>query len=196
LAVAGVILAAGESRRMGRPKALLRVGPCTFLEAIAGRMGAAGVERVLAVVGEDRARIQREVRCGGLEWVVNEDPSRGQLSSLQCGLDAVGEGWDVLMTLVDHPLVRRDTYEVLIEKFRENPQYIVIPTVRSRRGHPIMIGARWFAEFRAAPLEVGARWVIDGGRVPILEVPVTDPGVRRDIDTPGDYGRWVEGGAA
>ncbi len=183
----GIILAAGESRRMGTPKMLLRVEGRSFVEVIAGRMREAGVGRVLVVVGAGWDRIDGRVHPEGVEWVLNEDYERGQLSSLWCGLGAMRDESGALMTLVDHPLVKAETYQNLIKQFKKNRQCIVIPTYHGRRGHPILFGSEHFSEFLNAPLDVGARWVLRSGGVPVLEVPVEDPGVRADIDTPGDY---------
>lgn len=191
---AGIILAAGESRRMGSPKALLRWRGRTFLEIISERMHEAGIRRRVAVVGADRERILKEVRAGGIEWIVNEDYGRGQLSSLWCGLEAVGDAPGAVMTLVDHPLVLTQTYRRLIDELRKSPESIVVPTVDSKRGHPIVFGARHFGRFLSAPLRVGARSVLAGGGVPVREVPVDDPGIRANIDTPEDYRRLTGDG--
>lgn len=194
--LAGIILAAGESRRMGTPKALLELEGRTFLEVIYHRMRRAGIPRVLAVVGAGRERIQEQVRTAGLEWVVNEDYGRGQLSSLWCALGVVGDADGAMMTLVDHPLVRAETYTRLIENFKKDPERIVVPTVRDKRGHPIVFGSLHFGTFLEAPLDVGARWVLTGGRAGVREVEVGDPGIRADIDTPEQYGRLGGGSGA
>ncbi|MCK4546859.1 MAG: nucleotidyltransferase family protein [Candidatus Eisenbacteria sp.] len=191
---AGIILAAGESSRMGTPKALLEFEGRTFVRIICERMREAGIGKVVAVIGAGKEEIQREADPGDIEWAVNEDYRRGQLSSLWCGLEAIRGAEGAVMTLVDHPVVEAATYRSLIEAFKQTPEHIVIPTVGGRRGHPIVFGAGHFCRFLEAPLDVGARWVVSGGVVPVREIPVKDEGVRADIDTPEDYHRWVARG--
>jgi len=191
--IGGIILAAGESRRMGTPKILLRFEGCPFVEVIANRMREAGIERIVAVVGAGWDQIRDQVYFEGIEWVLNEDYVRGQLSSLWCGLEALGSEDGALMTLVDHPIVEAGTYSHLITEFKKHQQDIVIPTYRGKRGHPAVFGSGLFPKFFEAPLDVGARWVFRSKGVRIREVAVDDPGVRADIDTPEDYGRLVGG---
>ncbi len=187
--LAGIILAAGESRRMGTPKVLLQLEGRTFVEVISSRMRDAGIRRVVVVVGAGWDRIREQVNRRDAEWVLNERYERGQLSSLWRGLEAIHDEVGVVMTLVDHPLVRTETYEHLINEFRTSSQDIVIPTINGRRGHPIVFGAEKIPRFLEAPLDIGARWVLGRQDVRVREVSVDDPGVRVDIDTPEDYGK-------
>lgn len=189
--VVGVILAAGQGRRMGSPKALLKLKDRTFLEVIYDGMKGAGVERVAVVLGAEAGRVRAECTVSGIEWILNEDYSKGQLSSLWCGLRWAGDAWGAMVTLVDHPAVKPETYETLINMFKETPHNIIIPIVNSRRGHPIVIAQEFFPLFLDAPLEQGARWVTRGGLAPVREVPVDDPGIRVDIDRPIDYARMA-----
>jgi molybdenum cofactor cytidylyltransferase len=185
----GLILAAGESRRMGTPKVLLQLEGRTFVEVISSRMREAGIRRVMVVVGAGWDRIREQVNRRDAEWVLNEHYERGQLSSLWCGLEEIHDEVGVVMTLVDHPLVKTETYGHLIKEFMKNRQAIIIPTINGRRGHPIVFGAEQIPRFLEAPLDVGARWVLGRQDVRVCEVSVDDPGVRADIDTPEDYGR-------
>jgi CTP:molybdopterin cytidylyltransferase MocA len=176
---AAIILAAGESRRMGRPKALLPFRGGTFLSAIAGTL----VHRcspVIAVFGFDAGRVMQ-----GAPAIVTpiENPhySLGMITSLQVGLQAIpGDCEAVLFTLVDHPAISLATVDALLKC----PTEIAIPRFENRRGHPVLIRRALFAEFLSQPPEAKVRDVIDQHAGGITYVEVVDPGISDDIDDP------------
>jgi molybdenum cofactor cytidylyltransferase len=187
-----IILAAGASSRMGRTKALLPLGGGWFLQRIDATFRSAGVECVLAVAGHDWQAIDAAVAAAGLSLrlVRNPDPSRGQLSSLLAGLDALPPGVPgVLVTPVDLPLFTPDTVRRVVAAWERSRAPIVRPSRGSRHGHPAVFAASLFDELRAADLSVGARAVVRAHAKEILDVPVDDPGAFDDIDTPDDYER-------
>ena len=185
-----IVLAAGEGRRMGGPKALLRVGDETFL-ARAGRLLARpGVASVVAVLGADAERVRAESALPpSVEVAVNARWREGMLSSVWRGLDAAeSQGAEaVLLHPVDHPLVAPETVDRVIEALASSAA-IAVPTWAGRRGHPGGFGQALFAALRAAPPERGARAVLaaDPGRVVLVP---GDPGCVAGIDTPADYER-------
>ena len=175
-----VVLAAGASSRMGRPKASLvdRDGR-TFLEAIRAVLRASGVDVVRVVVAEGDAA----------ETVVNPDPGRGMLSSVQCGIRALPPDVDALLLWpVDHPLVKTETVKQILAAHRDTETTVVVPVHAGRRGHPVLFANGAIAELLAADATVGARQVVHA-HADRLELPVSDPGVVTDIDTPEDYRR-------
>jgi len=185
--IGAVVLAAGSSSRMGRPKADLRTGPRgrTFLDAIAETLDAAGVTAVRVVVAPGLPRLPQRA-------VVNPDPGAGMLSSVQCGLRAFQHPLDaVLVWPVDHPLVERETVLAMIAAFRRGEAPIVVPTHDGRRGHPVLFAARVIPELLAADPSKGARAVVHA-HDDRLELAVADCGVVVDIDTPEDYARHCE----
>ncbi len=180
--IGAIVLAAGSSSRMGRPKAMLETGPggLTFADAIVATACAAGVSAVRVVVAPGFER-------SGPSYVVNPDPGAGMLSSIHCGLDAIQEQVDaVLVWPVDHPFVRLETIVAMIAAFRTGSPPIVVPTHDGKRGHPVLFAARVFPELFTADPSYGARAVVHahGDRV---ELAVSDHGVVEDIDTPEDY---------
>lgn len=193
--VAAIVLAAGESRRMGFPKALLRVDEQTFIERIVGALAASRVATIVVVLGCHHERIRAQVRLAPARVVLNAEWERGQLSSLQTGLRALaGEGYDaVIMALVDHPLIAPETVDALIAAFEATGRPIVVPVHAGRRGHPVLFAARLVPELLAAPLDEGARAVVRAHAAEVLEVPCAAPGVLADIDTPELYARWLQG---
>jgi molybdenum cofactor cytidylyltransferase len=121
--------------------------------------------------------------------VRNPDPSRGQLSSLLAGMDAVltARTEALMMTLVDVPLVRVSTVIAVIDEWRRSRAPIVRPAIGDRHGHPVIFDRAVFDEIRRAGLDVGAKSVVRAHEHEIVNVPVDDEGCVRDVDTPADY---------
>lgn len=186
----GILLAAGESRRMGFPKPLLRIGNDTFLTRTLHSM--LEVARAVVVVTgayeqpvRDQVSISRRLRI-----VHNPDFPRGQLSSLKCAIGATSPDVDgVLMHLADHPLVQGATFRALAEKYEVTQAPILIACHRGRRGHPVLFAKRVFSELLAAPEGEGARFVVNADPARVVYVEVEDPGVTLDLDTPEDLKR-------
>ena len=187
--IAGLILAAGESSRMGRDKALLTYRGQTFLECIVAKLRGAGLERVAVVLGHHVEEIQRAVKLEGVEIVVNGDYQRGQTSSLQIGLRAL-EGEDteaVILCLVDHPAFSSVTVRGFIEAYGRDHPPAIIPTFQDRRGHPVLIGRKLFAETLALPPSQGANSVIRHYHDSTVFLEVDDPGILLNVDDPETY---------
>lgn len=179
---AGLILAAGESRRMGRPKALLTLGGETFVDRLTGLFSEfCGV--VIVVAGAHADAIGAGARRT-VSLVYNPDWAKGQITSMQAGLRAVPAAASrVLFTLVDHPNVQRETVRRVLESDAE----IAIPRAGGRRGHPISFAAALIPEFLAVPETSSAREVL--ARHAIEYIDVNDEGILEDIDDPAAYRR-------
>ena len=193
--IAALVLAAGASSRMGRPKAALPLGPGlgTVLSRGVATLLAAGVPRVVVVAGAhpDAVRDALDGTDARVSVVDNPAWAVGQLSSLICGLDAVDDGRldAVLMTLVDVPLVAPATVRHLIDTWRETRAPIVRPARGDTHGHPVLFDRRIFAELRAADPTRGAKPVVHAHAHEIVNVAVDDEGAFLDLDTPEDYAR-------
>ncbi len=188
--VVAIVLAAGEGRRIGGPKALLRLGEVSFLAHACALVARPGVASVVAVLGAQAERVRAEAGLpAGVTVVVNERWRDGMLSSVRRGLDAAeAEGADaVLLHPVDHPLVRPATVDEVVQALAASAA-IAVPSWDGRRGHPGGFQREVFAELRAAPPDRGARAVLtaDPGRV--VHVP-GDRGCVAGVDTPADYER-------
>jgi molybdenum cofactor cytidylyltransferase len=201
LAFCGVILAAGESTRMGRDKALLPWPPQitnsapgdTFLSS-AIRLFFSHVDEVLVVVGKNEAAVAPVVYANGASLVLNPDPARGQFSSLRVGLrEVLNRGRDAAMiTLVDRPPVQAETLERLesaFERATTNTQrkWAVIPEYQGKHGHPILAAREMLEAFLRAPETSNAREVEHAHQDQIEYVPVDDPLVALNVDTPEQY---------
>ena len=198
-AICGVILAAGDSSRMGRDKALLPWPPQsagvtsggTFLSA-AIELFAPYVDMVLVVVSKNENAVAPIVYANGASLVVNPDPDRGQFSSLQAGLQEVlNRGRDAAMiTLVDRPPVKSETIQALDEAFEQalrQWKWAVVPEYQGKHGHPILVGREMMEAFLRAPASSSAREVQHAHQDKITYLPVDDPLVVTNVDTPEQY---------
>jgi len=190
--IAGLILAAGASRRMGRPKPLMEFEGETFLDRLISLLEP-HCDPVLVVVGESAEAVAGGIRrASEVRFVRNPEPERGQLSSLQCGLREVpGDRQGVIFTPVDFPAVRPATVAALVEGFRAGDALVVAPTCAGRHGHPVLIHRSLIGELLDLPAEATARDVLRRyvARTRYIEVP--DQGILRDIDDPAAYGRLL-----
>jgi len=186
----GIILAAGESRRMGYPKPLLKIGGQTFIERIVESMLAV-VPRVVIVLGAHcdriRAAIPRDARITNVE---NPNYSRGQLSSLKVGLSAIQpDSTGAMVHLGDHPIVRVETFQAMVDFYNQTGMPIVIARHDGHRGHPVIFDRAMFAELQSAPEGEGARQVVNADASRIAYVDLDDPGINLDLDMPSDLTR-------
>lgn len=191
--ISGILLAAGASRRMGTPKALLPCQGQTFLERGCAAFLAAGVDELVVVLGAQAEAVRRAVPVHPLvRTVVNTRAFQGQLSSLTVGIGVLSPGSEAaVVNLVDHPLVQAATIEALIAAFLEMPAPILVASYRGRRGHPVLFSRQVYGELLAAPLDQGAKAVVRKDPTRVREIPLDDPGILADIDTPEDYVRYI-----
>jgi molybdenum cofactor cytidylyltransferase len=187
---AGVILAAGASSRMGRDKALLPWRDGTFLSA-AIRALQAVTELVIVVAGANAASLSPIADSQAAFLVVNPNPQQGQFSSLQLGLQEVlNRGRDAaIITLVDRPPAEVETIEQLKAVFLASDEQVwaVVPEFGGKHGHPIVIGREMIEAFLRAPLHSSARDVEHANQAHIRYLPVNDPLVAANVDTPEDF---------
>ena len=193
----GVILAAGDSTRMGTDKAMLPWPPGaaraggTFLSAQIHSLSLF-TELVIVVAGNNAAAITPVVYAEGASLVVNPDPSRGQFSSLQVGLhEVLNRGRDAAMvTLVDRPPVGNATIQMLSDAFAgaiANWKWAAVPQYQGKHGHPILLAREMIEAFLRAAATATARDVEHQNAEHIEYVPVDDPLVIANINTPDEY---------
>ncbi|MEJ2205381.1 MAG: nucleotidyltransferase family protein [Gemmatimonadota bacterium] len=186
--VPGVIPCAGESSRMGRPKALLDAGGRSFLSAVVGALVGGGCDPVLVVVAPEQEEIVRKAEAAGAAVLVNPDPGEGPITSLRLVLERLGEDAPgVAFCPVDHPLLTAETVAQLLDAYRESETALALPVVGEKRGHPVIFGPALFPELKDPGLEGGARTVVHRHLDEALLIPVHDPGAVTDIDTPEQY---------
>ena len=191
--IAGIILAAGASSRMGTPKALLDYRGETFMGRLVRVLGET-CSPVIVVLGYHADVLRQQVPAAA-KIVINPDPSRGQLSSLQAGLTimpAEVEGFAFIP--VDSPAVEADTVAELGRAFekRAASTLFVIPRQSGRRGHPVLAARSIAAEFLALPPTGEAREVVHAHVDCTEYVDVDDAGIFTDVDDPEAYRRLKE----
>src|SRR5216117_3530718 len=195
MSLAGVVLAAGRSARMGSPKALLDFLGLPFVVRILEALEALEVKTRVVVVGPDAPRIRPALAGHDCLIVENGDVDAGPIASLRVALRALEpvRPSAALAWPVDLPHVRVTTVERLLEAFRRSPAPAVVPTFAERRGHPVLWGAGLFQELLTseAATRHGARAVLHAHAAEIVAVPVDDPAVIDDLNTPEDYERLV-----
>ncbi len=183
-----IVLAAGESRRMGMPKPLLRFGGTTFLDQILSVLRSSRMEGMTVVLGAQAETIRASVDLSEVDVVVNGDYLQGQLSSLIKGLKSLSVDADaMLLCLVDHPFITTEVVDQLVGAFEETGEPIVVPVFNGQRGHPALFARSLFDELVLAPEDQGARYVVSSNEDKVLEVNVHDRAVTMAIDTPQDY---------
>jgi molybdenum cofactor cytidylyltransferase len=183
--ICAIVLAAGKSERMGRPKALLPLRGKTFLENILAAISSSPVEETCVVVGHHRDEIERHV-VPPARIIFNPDYEQGMITSLQAGISSLPSRTSgALLFLVDHPLVDSETIALLVRKV--GADRIVLPTFEGRRGHPVLFGSAILQEILGLSASQGANIVVHKDPDRIVEVSVKSPGILVDVDTPEDF---------
>ena len=190
-ALTGVVLAAGESRRMGRPKQLLPFGEQTVLERVVDTLLTAGVGEVIVVLGHLADRVRAVLGDRSVKVVVNEAYREGMLSSVKCGVRAISATSDaVLFALGDQPHIESTVVSEVMHAYRAGDAGIVIPRYGGKKGHPIVINLPRYREaILSLPEHVGLNALMQehADDMRFIDVPTED--ILRDIDVPEDYTR-------
>ena len=186
--IVAVVLAAGKSERMGRPKMLLPFGRKTLIETVLAGVLRSRVEGIVVVLGAHRDAIEPVVSKFALRTVFNDDFGTGMLSSVLRGLREVpAAAQAVLVVLGDHPFPPATVIDRLIAAHEKTGKGIVLPVHRGRRGHPVLIDMRYRDAVTALDPSVGLRQLARDHPDDVLEVSVRTPAVLADIDRPADY---------
>jgi CTP:molybdopterin cytidylyltransferase MocA len=185
--IPGIILAAGEGKRIGKNKALIEIDGISFLEMITIPMRNSGCDPLIVVGGANSAKVRTLANKLDIQFALNENWPIGQFSSLKTGLSSLNEKRSrVMITLVDHPFVNQSTYLHLIEDSSVNPDHILLPIFNKRRGHPVVLPKLIIGEVLRAADNLNLREIISLHKELIREINVDDPGILRDIDVEED----------
>jgi molybdenum cofactor cytidylyltransferase len=185
-----VILAAGESRRMGRPKLVLPYGEGTIIETVVRNALSSRADRTVVVLGANRKEIVEKITGFDVDRVVNARYREGMFTSVQRGLSALPASVRAaVFMLADQPDVPALAVDSLIEAYLREGRGIVLPVFRGKRGHPLLIDLKYRRRLETLSPEVGLRGLIMENPGDILEVSVPSAAVLDDIDYPDDYRR-------
>lgn len=188
--VAGIILAAGRSSRMGRIKQLLPFRSKTILDAVLNSVRASRLKPVVLVLGHAAERIRRTVEVCQVRVTVNGDYNQGQSTSLKAGLAAIPVDVDAAMFILgDQPLISPQMIDRLVAEHEKCRAPLVIPVVEGKRGNPVIIGRALFPAIRTLNGDTGARVLFDRFADQIRTVSIHDPAIHFDIDYWEDYQR-------
>lgn len=191
--ISGILLAAGESRRMqGAFKPLLKWGKRTVISECVHQLRNSQLADIFVVLGHREADIRVRLAGTGVQYAINENYQQGMLSSIKTGLAMLGPNADAfLLALVDQPMIKSALINRLLAAFDEGDKAIVIPTYQGQHGHPIVISAKYTDDILQLPDDraEGLRGFINEHKSDWLEVPVETQAVLEDIDRPEDYER-------
>jgi len=188
--VAALILAAGASSRMGRPKQLLDWKGQPLVRAAADVALEARLDPLLVVVGGAGDEVAHVLAGLPLRIVANPDYAAGQSTSLRAGIAALGNDADAVVVLLgDQPFVSAAIVEQLVAEWQAGGASIVAPTYAGQRGNPVLFARAIFPELLNIQGDQGARAVLTADRARLRLVAFDDPRPLADIDTPEDYER-------
>ena len=193
-----IILAAGESRRMGKPKLLLPFGERTIIETVVNNAIQSKADEVLVVLGSNAEKMAEKIKSSFLEkslskkryvkTSVNPNFRQGMLSSIQRGFESLSEDTRAaIIMLGDQPLIPGSVIDKMIDAYKQTEKSIVLPVYNKRRGHPILIDMKYRDEVKRLNSDTGLRALVHNHTEDILEVDVDTPGILKDIDTLEDY---------
>ena len=193
--ISAIVLAAGESRRMGQIKQLLDWGGKPLLGHVLDSLRSSSVDEIILVLGYEAERILERVATPQVQMVLNPDYRSGMLSSLKQGLKAIQPQAEAfLIVLADQPEIPPRLIHRLIDEFRSvrPAKSIVIPSYQGRRGHPALFGAKYRAEILQLSGETGARQILARHPDEILTLEMDHDAVVIDVDTEEDYLKYRE----
>ena len=191
ITAAAIILAAGDSSRMGQPKALLDWHGRPLLEHVLATAREGGCSKFFVILGKDADAIRAGASLDGVTVLVNEAPDRGQYTSTQLGMENLDFSTDCCVIWpVDCPLIKAADVTALINRYAETRaslMRIFMPTHNGERGHPMLVDIGFRQPFMELQQGETARKVIEDNHTQVMEVPSDNPGVLVDIDTPEEY---------
>ena len=183
--VVGILLAAGSASRFGSNKLLHPLLTGVPIAVTAARNLRAILPRCVAVVRPGADELAGLLRAEGLEVVVCANADEGMGASLACAAAAAGESGAYMIALADMPYIRASSLAAIRDAIAGGPA-LVAPYFRTRRGHPVGIAGRFLPELLAASGDEGAKKLLERHAAELVKIPIGDPGVIRDVDTPAD----------
>jgi molybdenum cofactor cytidylyltransferase len=192
--ISAILLAAGESKRMGRPKQMLEWQGKTILLHVLKNLINSDVDEILLVLGHEAEQIRKSLPEFPIKIVINPNYERGMASSLRQGLLAVDPRSEAfLVLLADQPGIGPEIINRVIRDFQQaDPKRgICRPVYRGLQGHPVLIGIKYLQEALQLQGDVGARQILINHPEDILEIEVDKDVVLMDMDTPEEYRKYM-----
>ncbi len=189
--IAGIVLAAGMSTRLGSAKQLVRADGQYLLDRVLDGALASCLDRIILVLGhraeEVSAVLKERDDRDRLRVLINPAYRDGMSSSLRTGTESVKDTFSAVMILLgDQPFVGAELIDLLIRRFRSSEKDICVPVCRGKRGHPVIIGRRFYDAVMSTTGDIGARQILKSNPDSILGVEISDSRIFFDVDTPAD----------
>lgn len=186
--IAPIILSAGDSSRMGYPKALLPLGDRTFLSQILSVLEGLELDVPRVVLGKHAEQICQKISSRDVRIIINQNPERGPISSIRLAISALEPTCPgCLIWPVDSPLVSQSLVKQLVCTFMRSHAPMIVPGCGESRGHPVVVSRQLFPELLTSPLEEGLKTLVRKYSHQIAIVPTGETAAIEDIDTPEDY---------
>jgi len=187
-----IILAAGESKRMGFPKMILPFKNTTMLENVITNVAGSQIDNTLVVLGAEREILTELVKKTSVKYCYNDNYKEGMLSSVKCGFRNLPSDFEaVLVFQGDQPFISSGNIDRIIEEHRSSDKGIVIPVYEKKRGHPILIERKYRDYIETLDVSEGLRSLARNFSGDVMEVETDDPGILRDIDTYEEYKKEI-----
>ena len=187
--ISAIILAAGQSRRMGRPKMILPWGNTTVLGRVIGTIQGAGIGDIVVITGGAREEVERSVEKYGVRFIHNHEFAKDEmLASIQLGIRGQNtHSAAVLICLGDQPQVEEESVRLVCRSHGPNNSGIIVPSHQMRRGHPWLVGREHWDEILAMRAPASMRDFLQIHQAGIVYVETGSPGTLQDLDTFEDY---------
>jgi CTP:molybdopterin cytidylyltransferase MocA len=186
-AIEAIVLAAGSSQRLGRPKALIEVEDTTALERILGVLTKCGVRSGVVVAGEHLHEMKSRVDPAPLQFALNPTPEAGRMGSVIIGIASTDPESDILLWPVDRPMARLDTVQGILSARAQEPgdDVVIVPEYDGHTGHPILIAQGLRAPLLSAAPDANLRDVLHSAGANRIKVS-GDSGIHTNLDTEED----------
>jgi molybdenum cofactor cytidylyltransferase len=189
--ILAIILAAGESKRMGSPKMLLMFNGRTMIENVIANVSESKASKILVVLGAYRDALVKQIEKLNVRYCYNDNYKEGMLSSVQCGFRNLPSDYKaVLVFQGDQPLITRNSINAVIDAYLASEKGIVIPVYNGKRGHPLLIDIRYRDEIEKLGHDDGLQSLAYRFSDDVLEVDTTEPGILKDFDTYEEYKKY------
>lgn len=191
--ISAILLAAGESRRMGEFKQLLPFQGKTFIECCVDNLLASEVDEIIVVTGHREAEIRQALGNRKIKFAFNNDYLSGMSSSIKCGVFALDEKTNaILIALADQPQIHSSIISKVIAVYETERPLLVVPIYANRRGHPIILDAKLREEILLLDPSQGLRQVVQAHKEQALYVEMMSDAVLLDFDYPQDYQNYLQ----
>jgi molybdenum cofactor cytidylyltransferase len=183
-----IVLAAGESKRMGSPKMILPFRGATIIEKVIENVISSDVNKTVIVLGSDKDEVLRTTDKLPVMYCYNGDYKNGMLSSVKCGFRYLPQDFRAAMVFLgDQPMIETSVINNVIKGYNESGKGIVIPVYKKKRGHPLLVDNKYREEIMNLNGQEGLRELAKRYADDLLEIETENPSILKDIDTEEEY---------